>query len=213
MVAYLHNGRGYSHSDNAAKDTFHLFACTRVAPYTFYHRSLIVTQPFSRGNNGGAGGVFWRPWTRIGMDIPSSEIDWERKRLEQTGTHLVPILAGRRLYLFMPHVVPRALASNGGMKVFSVQDKFKTLADTSRGVAEPRHIWEVSIIWTELVNDRWSPKRVSPSCLNVSIDIVAAPSQFYFDPVFESNRSSTKVTIVVSYSARVTAGALVFSED
>jgi hypothetical protein len=213
VVAYLHDDRGRGNGDDTVEDTFHLFARTRTAPYIFYHRSLIVTQPSSRETDSGGSGVFWRPWTRIGMDIPSSETDWQGKKLGQTGTHLVPILTGHRLYLFMPQVVHKTLASDKGMGVFSANEKFKTLADTPREVARPQYVWEVSMAWTELVDNRWSPKRVSPGCLNVSADTVAAPSQFHFDPMFESDRGSTKITIVVSYSAQIATGAFVFCED
>jgi hypothetical protein len=198
VVAYLQDGSGMD-------DTYHIFARTRAAPYSFYHRSLLVARPAESG-----GAVFWRPWTNIDMDIPSPETDLDGKRLNETGAHMIPILAGSRLYLFLPHMVPKTLPDTTGVNGLSA-GTFGDLAKKQVKATKAKHIWEISMAWTELTDDgKWTPKRVSQGCL--SLDVAATPSEFQFDPFQENKDGDTRVTLLVSCSRRA-HGAFVFRED
>ncbi|KAK3295313.1 uncharacterized protein B0H64DRAFT_432086 [Chaetomium fimeti] len=198
VVAYLRDGAG-------SDDTYHIFARTRAAPYSFYHRSLLVAQPTQNG-----GAVFWRPWTKIDMDIPSPETDLGGTRLDQTGAHMIPIVAGSRLYLFLPHMAPKTLPDTDGVIALS-GGTFHDIAGKHVKDSKPKHIWEVSMAWTELTDDgKWTPKRVSPGCL--SLNVTATPSQFQFDPFQEGKGGDTRVNLLVSYSNKP-LGAFVFRED
>ena len=199
VVAYLHDDSG------GDDDTYHIFARTRVAPYTFYHRSLLVAGP-----DEGGGSVFWRPWTRIEMDIPSPETDPEGKRLDRTGAHLIPVLAGSRLYLFLPQMAPKTLRDAKALP----KGSFKALAEKDVSSVKPNHFWEVSMAWTELTDDgKWLPKRVSPG--HLSVDITTEPRELQFDPFISGDDGDTAVTFLVSTSrsSGKMFGAFIFRED
>lgn len=77
--------------------TFHLFARTRHAPYSYYYRSVEISSDTIPK-------VLWQPWSRIDVEVPAIETDENGKILPVPGSYLVPALHGRRLFLFLPHV-------------------------------------------------------------------------------------------------------------
>lgn len=96
VVAYAHQ------PTKEVVDIFHVFGSTRSAPHGFYYRNLTVQRS--------SGARPWRAWSKIEIDIPSVESDWDGSRLSKFGAYLLPVLAeGGQLYLFLPHTIPKTL--------------------------------------------------------------------------------------------------------
>ncbi|KAM0144638.1 hypothetical protein ACHAP3_000668 [Botrytis cinerea] len=166
IVAYVHE------PEFKEADIFHFFGRTRTAPYSFYYRT---------------------PWTKIDMDIPSIETEWEGHRLDNVGSYLLPEIIGGRLYLFMPSIMPKSLATNIGDNLKGVAT-FDDLRGQSPNIAAPERVWEISMGWTELIRGSWAPKRVSAGTLTVGL--AASASQFRVEPTFDDN----KMTMKINYS-------------
>ncbi|KAJ8071023.1 hypothetical protein OCU04_001371 [Sclerotinia nivalis] len=175
IVAYVHEPQP------AAADIFHLFGRTRSGPYTFYYRTLTRLRTAE---------VFWRPWTKVEMDISSIETEWEGQRLVETGSYLLPIMIKGRLYLFMPSIMPKTIVKN--ISSLSGVTSFDALRNQNPNIADPVRIWEITMAWTEFVNEGWSPKRVSSSTLSVGLD--ASSSQLRVDPTLQDNTLTLQVT-------------------
>ncbi|APA06000.1 hypothetical protein sscle_01g007700 [Sclerotinia sclerotiorum 1980 UF-70] len=175
IVAYVHEPQP------AAADIFHLFGRTRSGPYTFYYRTLTRLRTAE---------VFWRPWTKVEVDIPSIETEWEGQRLMDTGSYLLPIMIKGRLYLFMPTIMPKTIVKN--ISSLDGLNSFDALRTQKPNIAEPVRIWEITMAWTEFVNEGWSPKRVSSSSLSVGLD--ASSSQLRVDPDLQGNTLTLKVS-------------------
>ncbi|KAK1958584.1 hypothetical protein LY78DRAFT_726532 [Colletotrichum sublineola] len=188
VVAYIREA-------TLSTDVFHLFGRTRTLPHTFYYRTLTVLKVDTSN-------VFWRPWTKIDMDIPSVETEWEGKRLDTTGTHLIPVLIGGRLYLFIPQVSPRSAERDEALSLGS--KNFSDLNNTNTNVAKPKRIWEITMAWTELSRGSWTPKRVSTGSILLETASSSKPNALRFEPKFESDLSSTKVIILAGYPDRAT---------
>ncbi|TGO35955.1 hypothetical protein BHYA_0139g00010 [Botrytis hyacinthi] len=195
IVAYVHEPQP------AASDIFHLFGRTRSGPYTFYYRTLTRLRTAE---------VFWQPWSKVEVDIASIETEWEGQRLVDTGSYLLPIMIKGRLYLFMPSIVPKTLVKN--ISSMSNIKTFDALRDQNPNIAEPVRIWEVTMAWTEFVNDTWAPKRVSSGSLSVGLE--ASSSQIRVDPTLQDNT----LTLQVSYgeaekTTSTIIGSFIFCND
>ncbi|KAF7930464.1 uncharacterized protein EAE98_004864 [Botrytis deweyae] len=179
IVAYVHE------PEFKQADIFHFFGRTRTAPYSFYYRTVSILATSE---------IFWQPWTKIEMDIPSIETEWEGHRLENIGSYLLPEIIGGRLYLFMPSIMAKSLATNIGNNLQGVTT-FDDLRGKPPDIAAPERVWEISMAWTELIRGSWAPKRVSAGTLTVGL--VASASQFRVEPTFDDN----KMTMKINYSA------------
>ncbi|TGO62495.1 hypothetical protein BCON_0019g00310 [Botryotinia convoluta] len=151
-------------------------------PYSFYYRTLTRLRTAE---------VFWQPWSKVEVDIASIETEWEGQRLVNTGSYLLPIMIKGRLYLFMPSMVPKTLVKN--ISSMTNIKTFDALRDQNPNLAEPVRIWEITMAWTEFVNDTWAPKRVSSGSLSVGLE--ASSSQLRVDPTLQHNT----LTLQVSY--------------
>ncbi|KAK6606454.1 toxin subunit protein [Botrytis cinerea] len=195
IVAYVHEPQP------SASDIFHLFGRTRSGPYTFYYRTLTRLRTAE---------VFWQPWSKVEVDISSIETEWEGQRLIDTGSYLLPIMIKGRLYLFMPSIVPKTLVKN--ISSMSKVTTFDDLRKEKSNMAEPVRIWEITMAWTEFVNDSWTPKRVSSGSLSVGLE--ASSSQLRVDPTLQENT----LTLQVSYgeAEKTTSkviGSFIFCND
>jgi hypothetical protein len=195
IVAYVHEPQP------AAADIFHLFGRTRSGPYIFYYRTVTRLRTAE---------VFWKPWTKVEMDISSIETEWEGQRLLETGSYLLPIMIRGRLYLFIPTIVPKTLVKN--ISNLDGVTSFDALRDQKPNIAEPERIWEITMAWIEFVNENWSPKRVSSSSLGVGL--AASSSQLRIDPTLQGDA----LTLQVSYgeAGKTTSksiGSFVFCND
>ncbi|KAM0425895.1 hypothetical protein ACHAPT_008833 [Fusarium lateritium] len=170
-------------------EVYHFFGRTRAAPHTFYYRTLTLVRSDTSGG-------LWRPWTKIDIDIPTVETEWQGKRLDTTGTHLVPVIIGGRLYLFIPHIVAKTSPPGTDRPADYEYKSFGELSSTNAGTVKPQKIWEITMGWTELIHDGWSPKRVATGSVKVN-DYLPPPNEIRFEPRFESDTSSTKVTLLI----------------
>ncbi len=97
------------------RDVLHVIGRTRNAPNIYYHRKWIDQR-------------YWTAWERIEADIE--------------GDHLVPVVWNRRLYLFWPIFLEKAIE------------------ELVEGSAPRRH-YEIRMAWSEYRDGKWSPKRVT----------------------------------------------------
>ena len=179
ITAYLHEAVKTTDDVKVPpNDVFHFFGCTRVSPVSFYYRSLTIM--------GVSREVFWRPWTKIEMDIPYVEMGWEGKRLKDTGSYLLPVLLEGRLYLFMLQLNAKTVTKAPPEK--NMNNSFEENAKRNLKDTAPDRQWELMLGWTELVKGVWSPKRLSPGSLTVGTDELAHISQIRMEPVFLDNR-------------------------
>ncbi|KAL8951233.1 MAG: hypothetical protein Q9222_002778 [Ikaeria aurantiellina] len=135
--------------------TFHIFSRTRHAPYMCYYRSVeISADPAPK--------VFWQPWSKIEVEIPTVETNWDGKALAEPGVYLVPALYGRRLFLFLPQLTIKTSTD------LSSESTFQQLEGRSTQAGAPGKYWQVQMGWTEYRNGSWSPKQLSQKSLSVT---------------------------------------------
>lgn len=173
-------------------EIYHFFGRTRSAPHTFYYRTLTFLRPDTSGG-------LWRPWTKIDIDIPTVETEWQGKRLNTTGTHLAPVIIGGRLYLFIPQVVAKTSPPGTERPANYEYREFGELARTNAGSVKPTKIWEITMGWTELVHGAWCPKRVATGSVIVD-DYLPPPNEIRLEPRFDTEGSSNKVTLLIGCS-------------
>jgi hypothetical protein len=114
--------------DDAGK-RLHVFARTQNAPYFFYYRYFQV------------GEKNWYPWEKVQVDIPSYEVEVNRKIIDQ-GAYLIPVVWSNRLLIFFPQFLSQAI---GGA--------------TSQ--SPPKVFWEIKMAWSEYRNGKWTQKKQS----------------------------------------------------
>ncbi|KAF5023711.1 hypothetical protein F66182_4215 [Fusarium sp. NRRL 66182] len=133
---------------------YHIFARTRTAPYQYYYRVFEVT-----GVHADSPRFNWFPWTKLEVEIPALEVDWDGKSLSRAGTYLVPTVYRGRLFLFIPQILlrtrPRAASSVTLKLGEAIQPQ------------ENQQYWEIKMGWTEYRNGKWSRKEVSSSSIEV----------------------------------------------
>ena len=97
------------------RDILHVIARTRSSPHLYYYRKWVDQR-------------YWTPWELVEADIE--------------GDHLVPVVWNRRLYLFWPMFLEKAV---------------EELVEN----AAPQRFYEILLAWSEYRDGKWSPKRVS----------------------------------------------------
>ncbi|KAK6341644.1 hypothetical protein TWF696_008713 [Orbilia brochopaga] len=214
IVAYLHEPHP------GAEDIFHVFGRTRTAPHTFYYRTLTVYHPEET--------VFWKPWVKMDLDIPSVETDWDSKRLKESGSYLAPVLQEDRLYIFFPQVMVKTVNPTQSSTPATAGKTWNELGGSQVTGQEPITSWEITMAWSEYVKGTWSPKRISAGSLNIDpkrlpndkpniippYEKLPSAWEFRVDPVFEKD----SFKLVISH-APITAqvgtviGAFNFSRD
>ncbi|KAM0814368.1 hypothetical protein AB5N19_00158 [Seiridium cardinale] len=148
------------------RGTYHFFARTRTAPYGYFYRPLKVT-----GVNVNTPVYDWLPWSKLEIDIPTYEVDWDGNTLASAGSYLVPSTYKGRLFLFMPQIMLKTQPrnKNGGDKTMWQLAKEAKVSDMGT-----QSYWEVKMGWSECRNGSWSTKLVSSSALDV--DGINTPS-------------------------------------
>ena len=121
----------------------HVFARTRNAPYFFYYRYF----QFDEKN--------WYPWEKVQVDIPSYDVESADGQITENGTYLIPVVWNARLLIFFPLFMKKTAPSPVG------GTKFKDLADTTAGSANPAQFWEIKMGWSEYRNGKWTQKQLS----------------------------------------------------
>jgi hypothetical protein len=115
------------------KHVLHIFARTETLPFIYYHRWIDASADGSWTE-----GV-WSPWYKIPLDIFST-VDGE-----DSGTHLLPVMWNRRLYLFW-----LIFESKPDVEVNN------SLPDGFEGV----NLWEIRLAWSEFTDGVWSARKI-----------------------------------------------------
>lgn len=100
------------------RDIMHIFGRTRNTPHIYYYRKWDDHR-------------YWTPWERVDVDIE--------------GDHLLPVVWNRRLYLFWPMFLEKAIE-----KVVEEGEQEK-----------PFRYYEIRIAWSEYQEGKWSKKNIS----------------------------------------------------
>jgi hypothetical protein len=74
---------------------------------------------------------------------------WEKVTVDISGTHLIPVVWRRRLYLFWPIMVDRQIKSD------------ITLPSSIQGLPVGDSYWEIKLAWTERKEGKWLAKTIS----------------------------------------------------
>ncbi|MEM9164871.1 MAG: neuraminidase-like domain-containing protein, partial [Cyanobacteria bacterium P01_F01_bin.4] len=120
------------------RQVLHVVARTQNTPHIYYYRTWVNQR-------------HWTAWQHIDVDIE--------------GDHLVPIVWNRRLYLFWPMFVEKAV---------------EEIVDEG-DAKKPKRFYEIKLFWTEYKDNQWQPKQLTNEFLTTpakrtSID----PKQFSF---------------------------------
>ncbi|KAG8532347.1 uncharacterized protein KY384_002832 [Bacidia gigantensis] len=136
---------------------YHFFARTKHEPYEYYYRMFKYTKLGARWISR------WDSWMKIDIDIVSQDADFDGSTIPGKGAFLVPAIQKGRLYLFLPQVViktsPVAAPTPVAMKGMWNEPKNDPLQ---------RQYWEIRLAWTELRNQKWTPKQMSQEALKIS---------------------------------------------
>ncbi|KAJ0120390.1 hypothetical protein HZ326_31723 [Fusarium oxysporum f. sp. albedinis] len=176
--------------DHLRTEMYHFSARTRSAPHSFYYRTLkIARQDTPEG--------IWRPRTKIEMDVPTVETERQGKRLDMTGTHLISVMIGARLYLFIPHIVAKTSPPGTEKPADYEEETFGDLAKTNSGSTKPQKSWEITMGWTELAHGSWSLKRVATGSVKV-VDYLQPLNEMRFKPQSDSDVSSPRAKLLIT---------------
>ncbi|KAL8942188.1 MAG: hypothetical protein Q9216_001796 [Gyalolechia sp. 2 TL-2023] len=136
----------------------HFFARSRHSPYSYFYRLFEMTQSedFTKRY------VFWNPWVKIDVEVPSVEVDADSKALPTPGAYLVSTSMGNRLFLFLPQITLKTVTDALPSKTFAA------MGNDGVQSAIPARYWQIQMGWTEYRNGKWSPKQLAPAVLNVS---------------------------------------------
>ncbi|KAI1381263.1 hypothetical protein F4677DRAFT_402542 [Hypoxylon crocopeplum] len=171
VQAYLWERRDLGTGIDRDQGCIHLFARTATAPSSYYYRRVDI-----RGPKGDAV-VFWKSWTKMDVGIVAQETDSEGRKLPTPGVYLVPAIFHGRLYLFIPHFTLKTIPKDTQKQPTSFQKLSEQAPNSTSSPHE--QIWELTMGWSELRNNKWSAKRVAQKAL-----IVAAASDT--DPAYKA---------------------------
>jgi hypothetical protein len=121
VLAYYHQEEADA-AGNAAVDIIHIFARSRGTPAQYFYRKRVDAAE-------------WTAWEKMDVDI--------------SGSHLIPVLWGRRLYLFWAVMTER-------QKKTAI-----TMPSGSNGMPVGESYWEIKLAWSELKNGKWLAKKIS----------------------------------------------------
>ncbi|SPJ90992.1 uncharacterized protein FTOL_13394 [Fusarium torulosum] len=169
---------------------YDFLARTRSAPHSFYNRTLkIARQDIHEG--------IWRPRTKIEIDILTVETEQQGKRLDMTSTHLLSVMIGARLYLFIPHIVGKTSPPGTEKPADCEEVTFGDLAKINSGSAKSQKSWETTMGWTELAHGSWSLKRVATGSVKV-VDYLPPLNEMRFKPQSHSDVSSPRAKLLIT---------------
>jgi hypothetical protein len=132
--------------DDGNLKALHVFARTHTGPYRFYYRRWSNYRK-------------WSPWQRVPVDVRGVETGGATDG--NSGVQLVPVVWKRRLILFWPEFMrtPQSPAGNSGGS--SAEEK----STESLSTLAPDELLEIRLAWSEYVEGKWTPKRVSKEYL------------------------------------------------
>ncbi len=127
-VANLEISTMYNETISATESVLHVFGRSRssLAPEYFYRKQINRAR--------------WTAWEKVELEIP--------------GNHLVVGVHNRRLHLFWPQFLEKAIEPSN----------FPIPTATSGGTTSaPTRYWEIRLFWSELKKGKWTPKVLSDS--------------------------------------------------
>jgi hypothetical protein len=143
-------------------DTIYVFASTRSHPPKYFFRTRDKQS-------------HWQPWQQVELDIKQVN-NTHNKDLDKAngtiGVHLIPVVWNKRLFLFWPEFTQKSIARKSGASSF--QDAANTESPDNSG---PQQYWQINLAWSEYVNKKWVPKKLSKDFLK----------PLYFDDAEEDN--------------------------
>ncbi|MCJ1439459.1 hypothetical protein MMC27_008853 [Xylographa pallens] len=170
IQTYLHE------VESGVADTYHFFGRTRNAPYRYFYRKVRQDKD--------ARHVFWSPWTKMELDTPTYETDWDGSKLAQSGSYLLPVMRGNRLFLYLPQIMVKTIPTtpkpvteqvpaggSGGTSATTQIEKpatFKSLKTQPIADHKSPQEWEIRMAWTEFFDGKWSPKQISEASLSIN---------------------------------------------
>lgn len=155
--------RGFNKSKD--QDCFHIIARTKSSPYRFFYRRMEVIHPQKD--------VFWSPWSLLDVEIPIYDADWNGDTLKRNGAYIFPIISGQRLILFFPQFIVKTLSKKKKSPTDATAQEAANNAtyDNMRGRKmlddTPVKFWEIRLAWSELVDSKWTQRKVSSAALTV----------------------------------------------
>jgi hypothetical protein len=168
----------YLRDMSSTEDCFHFFARSKTLPPQTYHRKMSFL--------GNSKSIFWSPWSKMDLDIPSPDTDWNGATLERTGAYLIPVVRAGRIYLFVPEIVlktlpmdtneqvsiPATTDSDGKVLTAERQEEMTMEHMAKRPIKknQSKKLWEIKMAWSECVAGVWSSKQTSTSVLQVSAE-------------------------------------------
>ncbi|KAF5989185.1 toxin subunit [Fusarium coicis] len=147
------------HHPTGGLETYHFFGKTRSTPYRFYYRNMRLTQRSDV--------ALWTPWALMDIGSVTYEADWDGSSVTNPGAYLTPVMRGNRLIVYIPEIMVTPETPKGE-KLGGLT--FGEAAGKSLNTTKSPNNWEIRMAWTELLNGRWTPKRVSQPVLNVVWD-------------------------------------------
>ncbi|KAF7555142.1 hypothetical protein G7Z17_g2363 [Cylindrodendrum hubeiense] len=174
-------------------EIYHFFGRTRSAPFDFYYRTMRILRSGS-----GKDLVFWSSWSKIGVEAPAYEADWDGKTLDKGGCYLVPVVRNNRLFLYLPQLMAKSQAAKpqDAKTDKELQDISKEKLKATAGPCK----WEIRMSWTELVDGQWTPKRLSQTPLIVEwrdvVDNLPSVDKFIF------NAETTGPNVIIRVGCR-----------
>ena len=91
-------------STTAFRGRFHLFGCSKSAPFHHYYRYMDMTGPDASDPY-----IVWSPWQEIQVDIATLTTNPDGSLIAKPGSYLIPVLWKGRLYLFLPQITVQKL--------------------------------------------------------------------------------------------------------
>lgn len=110
----------------------HVFSRTRNAPFIFYYRYLALDE------------MNWYPWEKMQVDIPSYDVENDKKEVINNGCYLTPVAWNGRLLVFFPQIMkktkPNDLLNN---------QSIETSAKNKPTELKPTEYYEIKMAWSE----------------------------------------------------------------
>jgi len=110
----------------------HVIGRTFHSPHTYFYRTFVNF-------------TTWTPWEEMQVTIE--------------GDHVMPLIWNRRLYVFWPTFVKKAIPPD---HPGSVDPTSKNIPVNDAGT-----FWQVSLAWTELRHNKWSSKQLSKNAFDI----------------------------------------------
>ena len=149
-VAHVDVCGTYEETDDAGRKILHVVARTHSSPHQYFYRRW-----FDR--------KYWTPWEHVDADIE--------------GDHLLPVIHNRRLFLFWPKFIEKAVEQTTQM----TQDVNLSGSDSHVTADPPNRYYEIRMGWTQYRHGQWQEARISSAFVETGKRPVLRPKgKFYF---------------------------------